>query len=95
MFMVVRLIVGRQRLRAGCGTGAPRPPVIAGDGCRRACSRRAEVRKPVWATIRWSGRTAWPSTCQLRWSTSIVSAIPKPWVSRPCRKVATWVMDGR
>ena len=33
---------------------------------------RATLRKPVWATIRWSGRTAWPSMCQPRWSTSIV-----------------------
>ena len=28
------------------------------------------------ATIRWSGRTDWPSTCQVRCSTSSVSAIP-------------------
>ena len=26
---------------------------------------RAWVRKPVWATMRWSGRTDWPSMCQL------------------------------
>ena len=30
----------------------------------------AVVRKPVWATMRWSGRTAWPSTYQPRCSTS-------------------------
>ena len=29
-----------------------------------SASRRAWVRKPVWATMRWSGRTDWPSTCQ-------------------------------
>ena len=40
-------------------------------------SRRAWVRKPVCATIRWSGRTDWPSMCHPRCSTSIVSAIPK------------------
>ena len=34
-------------------------------------SRRAEVRNPVWATMRWSGRTAWPSTCHVRVRTSI------------------------
>ena len=39
-------------------------------------SRRAWVRKPVWATMRWSGRTDWPSTCQPRCSTSIVSTMP-------------------
>ena len=39
-------------------------------------SFRATVRKPVCATIRWSGRTDWPSTCQPRWSTSSVWAMP-------------------
>ncbi len=34
------------------------------------------VRKPVCATIRWSGRIDWPSTCQLRCSTSSDSTIP-------------------
>ena len=29
------------------------------------------MRKPVWATMRWSGRTDWPSTCQVRCSTSM------------------------
>ena len=32
----------------------------------------------MWATIRWSGRTDWPSMCQPRLSTSIVSTMPKP-----------------
>ena len=32
------------------------------------------MRKPVWATMRWSGRTAWPSMCQPRCSTSSVRA---------------------
>ena len=40
----------------------------------RAADRRAWVRKPVWATMRWSGRTDWPSMCQVRCSTSSVSA---------------------
>ncbi len=35
---------------------------------------RATLRNPVWATMRWSGRTAWPSMCQPRCSTSTVRA---------------------
>ena len=44
-----------------------------GSARRRAHSpsRRAWVRKPVWATMRWSGRTAWPSMCQVRFRTSM------------------------
>ena len=41
---------------------------------RQRPRKRATVRKPVWATMRWSGRTAWPSMCQPRCSTSIVRA---------------------
>ena len=48
------------------------PSVVA---CRTA-SRRAWVRKPVCATIRWSGRTDCPSTCHVRWSTSSDSTMP-------------------
>ncbi len=40
-------------------------------------SNRAWVKNPVWATIRWSGRTDWPSMCQPRFNTSVVSAMPK------------------
>ena len=32
--------------------------------------------KPVWATMRWSGRTERGSTCQVRWRTSTVRARP-------------------
>ena len=42
----------------------------------QARSRRAWVRKPVWATMRWSGRTAWPSTCQRAVQHLDVSAKP-------------------
>ena len=55
---------------------------------------RACVRKPVCATIRWSGRTDWPSMCQPRWSTSIVSAIPKSDSARVSRSWAAWVIWG-
>ena len=50
-------------------------PVAAGRSKRRA-SRRAVVRKPVWPTMRWSGRTERASTCQVRRRISR---------SRPCR----------
>ena len=55
---------------------------------------RAWVRKPVCATIRWSGRTDWPSMCQPRWSTSIVSAIPKSDSASVSRSWAAWVIWG-
>ncbi|CAM5588686.1 hypothetical protein SALBM217S_02504 [Streptomyces griseoloalbus] len=35
-------------------------------GSTPSASRRAVSRKPVWPIIRWSGRTARPSMCQLR-----------------------------
>ena len=57
------------RSRTFTGAGAPARLGRAGS--------RAEVRKPVCATIRWSGRTDWPSTCHVRCSTSIVSAMPE------------------
>ena len=75
------------RRHAGRGTrgGSPRRPPRPAQTTRSEVERvqdglpssRAWVRKPVWATIRWSGRTDWPSMCQPRWSTSIVSAMPK------------------
>ena len=54
--------------------------------------RRATVRKPVWATMRWSGRTAWPSTYQPRWRTSFVAApknAERTSVSRSCTTCVT------
>ena len=54
----------------------------------------AVVRKPVWATIRWSGRTDRASTCQVRWSTSTVSARPKPAASERAAELRGLV-DGR
>ena len=59
--------------RAGQRTSWARTSTTAGP-CSRGQSptNRAEVRKPVWATMRWSGRTAWPSTCQVRCNTSSV-----------------------
>ena len=41
------------------------------------------------------GRTDWPSTCQLRCSTSSVSAMPNPLWSRASRSWATWTIDGQ
>ena len=68
-------------------------PVRDPSGAQLRASSRAWVRKPVWATIRWSGRTAWPSMCQPRWKTSSVRA------SIHCRRSASracvaWVIDG-
>ena len=57
-------------------------------------SRRAWVRKPVCATIRWSGRTDWPSMCHPRCSTSIVSAIPNGDSASVSRSWTAWVICG-
>ena len=66
--------------RNPCGSRSnpPRPWRSRGDrGSSRARREQACVgRKPVCATIRWSGRTDWPSTCQVRCSTSSVSIMP-------------------
>ena len=43
--------------------GAAGGRTLAGQPTAR---RRAVIRKPVWATIRWSGRTDRPSTFQVR-----------------------------
>ena len=53
------------------------------------------MRNPVCATIRWSGRTERSSTCQVRRSTSDVSAIPKALRVIEARRAATWVIEGR
>ena len=50
---------------------------------------------PVWATMRWSGRTERSSTCQVRRKISKVSAIPNDLDAMAARSVATWVIDGR
>mgnify|MGYP000585418423 CR=1 FL=1 len=55
---------------------------------------RATVRNPVWATMRWSGRTAWPSTYQPRCRTSVVAAAKKRDSSRAVRSCITWVTLG-
>ena len=52
-------------------TERPRAPAAAASAAEE---RGRTVRKPVWATMRWSGRTAWPSMCQPRCSTSSVRA---------------------
>ena len=49
----------------------------------------------MWATMRWSGRTARPSTCHVRWRISTVSAEKKPAWSRSWRSWLTWMIDGR
>ena len=64
--------------------------VHALDASNRAC-----VRKPVCATIRWSGRTDWPSTCQVRCSTSSVSIMPNVDPASSSRSRATWPIVGR
>ena len=61
----------------------------------RGASSRAWVRKPVCATMRWSGRTDWPSTCQVRCSTSSDSAIPNAEPASSSRRRATWPMVGQ
>ncbi len=58
-------------------------------------SRRAWVRKPVWATMRWSGRTDWPSTCQVRCSTSSVSIMPNAESASSSRRRDTCPMVGQ
>ena len=55
----------------------------------------APVRKPVWPTMRWSGRTDWPSMCQQRCRTSIVSAMANPASASASRNVVTWEIVGR
>ena len=57
-------------------------------------SRRAWVRKPVWATMRWSGRTDWPSTCQVRCSTSSDSTMPNARIGQLLAQ-ARHLPDGR
>ncbi len=47
--------------------------------------RRDWMRKPVWATMRWSGRTASPSTCQPRTMVSEASGS----VYRPSARMAS------
>ena len=42
----------------------------------------------MWATIRWSGRTDWPSMCQVRCSTSSVSAMHERSLRRAPRGAA-------
>jgi uncharacterized membrane protein required for colicin V production len=54
----------------------------------------ALVRNPVCATMRWSGRTDWPSMCQPRLSTSIVSTMPNPWADSSSRSCTAWVIWG-
>src|SRR5207244_9396947 len=70
----------------GCLSGATPNP--GGTPGRSGSSSRAAVRNPVWATMRWSGRTDWPSTCHDRWSTSSVWASPKPRPSSSSRRRA-------
>ncbi len=57
--------------------------------------RRACVRKPVCATMRWSGRTDWPSTCHVRWSTSSDSIMPNAEPASSSRNRDTCPMVGR
>ena len=49
----------------------------------------------VQSALVLSGRTAIPSTCQDRWSTSTVSARTKPAAPRASRSWDTWTIDGR
>ena len=78
-----------------CRTGAEGIWAI-GDAVRGP-RRRAVVRKPVWPTMRWSGRTDRASTCQVRRMISCVSARPKGAAgsSSACRNSAVWLMVGR
>ncbi|MEZ5137840.1 MAG: hypothetical protein R2711_03425 [Acidimicrobiales bacterium] len=52
------------------------------------------MRKPVWATMRWSGRTDIPSMFQPRWRTSMVSASSKPLSTSRSRSCTAWVIAG-
>ena len=61
---------------------------------RRQPRKRPTVRKPVWATMRWSGRTAWPSMCQPRCSTSSVRVPLHARLAITSRVCAAWVIDG-
>ena len=55
---------------------------------------RAVVRKPVWATMRWSGRTAWPSTYHPRCSTSRLLVPFHDLDASVARSCETWMIDG-
>ena len=54
-----------------------------------------DVRNPVCATMRWSGRTERPSMCQVRRSISNVSAMANPLCSSVARSSAVWLIVGR
>ena len=51
-------------------------------------------RKPVCATMRWSGRTALPSTYQPRWSTSSVRVPFQAFDASTSRSCVACVIDG-
>src|SRR5699024_4834784 len=50
---------------------------FSSNGATPSAMRRAMMRNPVWAIIRWSGRTASPSTCQPRIMASMDSGSAK------------------
>lgn len=62
-------------------------------GSTPSASLRAVSRKPVWPIMRWSGRTARPSMCQLRIIVSqAVGSLKQP-ISRMDSTVrASWVV---
>src|SRR4029078_9028302 len=66
-----------------------------GEEVPAPASSCAWVRKPVCATMRWSGRTDWPSTCHVRCSTSSDSTMPNADPASSSRKSATWPLVGR
>ena len=65
-------------------------PGFGGTSAQEAGARQ----KLVCATMRWSGRTDWPSMCQARLRTSIVSTMPKPLPSSSLRSCTTCVTCG-
>ena len=62
---------------------------LRGGGTTPGASRRAVTRNPVWPTIRCSGRTASPSTCQPRVRLSQAAGSSKP----PCPRSASTVRE--
>src|SRR5918996_1240347 len=67
------------------------------EACRTSAEKslRPTTTKPVWATIRWSGRTDWPSTFHVRNRTSYVLSSPKPPARIASTVCETWGTVGR
>ena len=93
----IEAVCGRIVITAGSrsrwSSSSPYAPLAGrlrlGGGITPSAMRRAVTRNPVWPTIRWSGRTASPSTCQSR--TRVSHACGS--VKLPCSRNVSTVLD--